>query len=621
MIIAKIRKPFNVPLSWQPVAGWVWRSNVSIPVEYEPPSEYETLGYPLEEYNTTRTEIGQVYVDNVPHTQTGSLASCLSIEGSFFYDVGDQVLYVHPRHSVRLDSSYFDSLETRGYSNDCVFTDSAGIQFKPYLVSNITIKDEVDRGVYQKMSFVNNRLEFMNQVNYDGVGEFDYTIKNPVPGADTDIFYISEDDLAKGNTTLTPVYSGYAEADRLTREGYSADITDKRQKLTGQFPEGVYNSADYPLIDDKTAGEIIYEGYGELLSVPASCINGTVASGNVLYKYATDGTALDTVYVYKKDDEIWEEVTPTASDAVNCTFTLSGTDGRDSRGNYLKAKVDCTLRNIKNPSLIIADMITRYLKFPFNSDYFDFSTWSDESALLADISILLDKKKAFFEHIEPMQTGSNLPFIFRVGASGRFMVKVDDITRAVYKRFKAVEIMADEGLIETDFTQYATSVKIKYAKNWDAGTYRSTTIDTYKIETLNTYRLEKEIEVNTLLSTESQAEAKAASLLKDYKKARQKYTISIRGIDPNIGLFSVIEFDSSERISGECERLYAGDVKIKISSYTYDFINDMTTLTGYNISDIVSKGTEIYVGGLVNGPLANGDFLNGSTIKYIPEAG
>ena len=588
MIIAKIVKPFPYDLYWAPYNDWLWKAIVSISSDYTPPAEYTTLGYVFEGYNTATTEIGQVFVDNIQYTQTSSIASCTAIIKSWFFDIPTQTFYVHPVHSVRMDSSDFDSLESNGYTSETVFTDSSGFVFKPYLTSDITIADSADRGVYQKMSFVSNTLQFQNQINYDHVGEFDYAFVSKVPGADVKIFYISPEDLASGKTTLTPLYTGFVESEKITRDTYTIKMADKREQLNGKYPNTYFNTDDYPDMDNKVAGKLISEGYGDLTGVTAYCTNGGLTSGDVTYKYASDGTVLTTVYVYDKDAETWEEVTPTSSSATDCTFTLATGDGRDTNGRYLKAKVDCTLREQKTPSQIIADMITRYLGYPFNSEYFDFGSWTDEGSLLGNIAVLFDKRDNFFKLIEPMQTGSTVPFIFRVNENGKFKIIVDDIAREISERYQAIENYNDDRTVSTDFTQYATDAVINYAKDWDSGDYQSTTYDTYKSETLDTYRYEQELEFDTYLTNPTEAAIRAEINLKDFKKARPKHTIIIRGVLDKIGLFSVVNYDS--RIG---DRGYAGNVKIKTNSYKYDLKNNLTILTGFDISDIISKDSTV----------------------------
>lgn len=624
MIIAKIVKPFLRNPAYQPYNDFLWVSTVTKPVGYTTPAEYITLGYTFDEYPSSNIGIGQVYIDNVEYTETISIASCTSIEKSWYFDSGAQKLYIHPNHLKRLTGVVFSNLETRGYSNGTsrfggVWYDDNDLSYKPLMKGTVSISDKVDRGIFGKMSFVSNNITFENR--YDkltGEGEFNYVFDTPVPGATVKILYISDSDIEEGKKTLTPIYEGFVESEEITASEYRINVADKREQLNGKIPNIYFDAVTYPLAKDKVIGSIIPEGYGDLLGCPATCINGTVTSGDVLYKYATDGTTVTTVYV--KIDGEWVEKTPTASSGTDCTFTLSSSDGRASSGAALEAKVDCRLRDIDNPAEIIADMVTRYLSIPFNSDYYDFGTWSQEAALLGDVGLYLGKRDEFFKWVELLQNGSTSPFIFRINPDGKYENKVDDITRAVKRNFSYIENISDERSVETDFTNYATDVLINYNYDQKDKTYQSETLDTFKQETLDTYRYPKELEFETLLTEEADAITRGTNNLKEFKLARPLHSVSFRGII-KCDLLDVITYESRIKF-GDINRVYAGTKKLKIASYKYDFDNDLTYFTGYDISDIISKGTSVYTQGYMYDDAGYGeDFYYSPTTIYEPEAG
>lgn len=616
MTLYKLRKPFLTPLYWRPYNEWLWVANVSITESYSAPSEYVTLGYPLDSYNTTTTEIGQAYVDNEPYTAVPSLASCYAIEKSWYYNIGAQELYVHIAHEKRADASEFDTLQVNGYNDgSAYFYDDNNIGYAPLGQVSFNLTDKLDRIKFSRMSFVPNTVVFDNTW-----GDFDYVFTSPVPGADVNVLFLSEKDRIAGKKGLTPIYTGYVKSQKVTSKIYTIKLGDKREQLNGKYPNTFFDATTYPNMEEKYIGDLIPEGYGELSGVPAFCTNGELASGDVTYKYATDGTVLTTVYV--KEDDVWTAVTPLTSSATNCTFTLASADGRASSGRYLPAKVDCTLREEKNPLDIISDIITRYLGFPFNTDYFNIAEWGEERALLYDIGYYISKRQEFFKHIEALQNASNLNFAFRIDANGKYSAKVDDITRTVCCDLDYIDNMNDSRNVSTDFEQYATSVNIGYNVDHESEDYSEVTIDTYKEETLDTYRFEQELDFETMLNSLAHATERGDNVLKDYKKARDKHTIIIDGIVPQ-PLLDVYTFDSSIYIRLEKIQEYAGNIKLKISEYSLDFKNEQTTLTGYDISDIISKGTEVYSQGDMYGDGMYGtyDDAYGPTIIYQPEAG
>ena len=578
MIIIKLRKPYPYHISWTPIDDWLWIASVSISATYVPPSEFSTLGYTFDGYNETSIEIGDVVVDDKMYVQTASKSSSALVEESWYFDITNHLLYVHVNHGKRMDSSDFDSLQVNGYSDGNVFYDENDILYTPHLSSSIQISDKVDRLRFQKMSMKSNSLTFDNSG-----GEFNYIFKSPVPGADVNILFISEEDRKAGKKILTPIYTGYVKGQTITSTKYTVKLADKREQMNGQFPNTVFDSTNYPDMESKYMDDLIPEGYGDLLGVPAFCTNGTITSGDVTYKYATDGTALTTVYV--KTDDVWTAVTPTANSPTACTFTLATGDGRDPSGRYRKAKVDCTLREQENPADILADMIYRYFSISFIGDNYNISEWENERALLSDISYYIDKKQEFYKLVEPLQNGSTLNFIFRIDASGKFTIKVDDITRSVSQIYEAMDNLSDTRQVTTDFIDYATSVDINYSKDQESGKTAIETVDTYKEDTIDIYRFDQELTFDSLLNTRAEAEEKGENILMDYKKARDKHTIIVSGIMPQ-ALLDVYVYNSSIYLGLELLQEYAGIVAFKVTEYSLDFIKERTTLTGYDITDI-----------------------------------
>ncbi len=220
----------------------------------KPQTAYQTLGYTFDSYNTTTIEMGQVYVDNDEYTAVTSIAECILTEESWYFDITAQKLYVHPSHDKRMDASESDSLQVRGYSNDHVFEDENGFIYLPYMTSTPSISDEVDRIEFEKLSLTTNDITFSN-----ASGEFDYAFTSPVPGADVNLFYISEEDYQAGKKTLTPLYTGYVSSETITTSEYSVEVEDKRGQLNGKIPNTYFSDDDYPDIEDDLIDELIPE--------------------------------------------------------------------------------------------------------------------------------------------------------------------------------------------------------------------------------------------------------------------------------------------------------------------------------------------------------------------------
>ena len=583
MIIVKIRKPFLTVLHFLPYGyPFVWRSQVSF-AGYTQPTRYDSsYDFTIPALNETALEIGNVFIDNVAYDEKASEALMVAEEKTFYFDLGNQFLYIHLDHEKLMTGSDFNSLKVQGYSSDRVFYDDNEIEFLPLLTSGYTITESADRLVYAKMAFVTNSAVFDNSDT--NRAEFDQFADNPTPGADINYLYLTDEELAAGVRTLHAIYTGFAASDELSLEKYRIKVQDKRAQLNKNIPLTTLNTTDFPNIESKLIGKIIPEGYGDILGAIATCTNGTIGSGNVEYKYATDGTSITTVYV--KTEDAWNSVTPVSTDAINCEYVLSSTDARDSSGNPKLSKVDCRLRDIDGPGEIMKDMIERYLGFRYLPEYYNQTQWVAETAYLADIYLYLGEQKPFFEYIEEVQNASDYGFRFRIDRDGKFTLKVDDINRAVSKAYLAIDNISDLTPSKRDFQEYASTVKITYSEDQENGDSSFVIVDDYETEALDVYRLPKQAEFKSNLKTLALAEDKGERLALDYSVARNQITFSLNQIEER-EIYDVITVDTAVYNGATKIREYLGVRKLKINELKWDLDREQTTITGYDITGVI----------------------------------
>lgn len=609
MLIAKYRRPYIETINFLPYSPFVFRSDVTF-VGYSQPSIYSAVDFDFTspDLPSEEIDISQVFIDSLAYTSVASIPACVALEQSFFFDFGAQQLYVHAKHDSWIVSSEFSLQQTIGYSTDGVFYDERDVEYLPLIVGGLTITEEADRLVYDKMAFNKNSIALDN-----GSAEFDQYIQNPVPGSDVNILYISTEDVLREKTALLPVYSGYIDSDEFSISEYVTSLSDKREQLDTSVPVGFFTAADFPLATDKTIGKPIPEGYGDIKGAPAFCTNGSVLTGNVTYKYASDGTSLSQAYV--KIDGEWTPVAVASSDPASGTFELSATNGRTSQGRPRAAKVDARLRDISAPGEIMKDMILRYLGRPFTSDFFDISQWNEEASGLADVYLHMGERKKLFEYLEELQNASNYGFRFFVKPSGVFSLKKDDITRPALETIFSFDNVSEERESSRDFTQYATTVRVNYNKDISDDNSEFTIDDTYKEETFDEYRVENDVVYDSNLTSLSDAEDKAGRIALDFSKARAVVSGEVDGIQV-FELFDVITLDT--RIIDEnnvVQREYFGIINIKVSAVVYDFALERTTIRGYDVTDVNPAVLSKYDQGFAAGEHAAGDYAAGpSTI-------
>lgn len=581
MLVNKIRKPYQNNTQWQPYGPFTWYNRLSF-LGYTQPTEYSSsdfdfeTGLPLEV-----VEVSNIYVNDVPYDEVATLALFESTEESWYFDFPNQLLYIHPNHKLRMDSSVFDTVKVIGYcTGEKVFVDENNNTYQPRVLSGITFKKSADRLVYKKLALQKNTLKLDNTDE-----EFDQYGDSPVPGSDINYLHISNADLKAGLNSLTPIYTGFSSGDRFTTNVYNISVQDKRSKLSMPVPSTIFNDTDYPNISNKVIGKTIPEGYGDLIGIPAFCTDGTITTGNVSYKYATDGTSITTVYVKVDDD--YNSVTPVSTDPTNGEIVLSSTDARDSSGNPRKVKVDARLRDYDSPGSIIKDMIYRYLNHEYILEYFNITQWEEEEAYLADIYFYMGKEKTFIDYIEKIQSASDYGFMFDYDENGKYIIKVDDLYRDVKATIPYICNIDDEKEAERDFEEYATSIRVNYAEDQESKDSLYVIADSLESAVEKEYRKYKQITYPSCLKNSTDAQNKADLIAIDYSKARLKFPITLDTI-AIYQIYDIIVIDTSVYKKGEKVREYLGPRKIKLSKVSYPSFNDeKTKLTGYDITDIV----------------------------------
>jgi len=197
----------------------------------------------------------------------------------------------------------------------------------------------------------------------------------------------------------------------------------------------------------------------------------------------------------------------------------------------------------------------------------------------------MGEQKPIFEQIERLQNASNYGFRFVVTADGKFDIKVDDINRSVSKTYQSICNISDSTPAERDFTEYATSIKVYYNIDLSSGNGPYVIVDTYETDTFNKYRVKKQLEYKSLLTSQSDAESKGDLIALDYSEARNKITFELETIE-RLEQYDIVQIDLSVYNGLTVKRDYFGTRKIKVSEVKWDFSQEKTIVTGYDITDI-----------------------------------
>lgn len=586
MIIGKIRKPYPYKLYSLPDGGFVWKAAVSIP-SYIQPTDYDADDFDFSDVNQTAVVIGNVYIDGIRYTSQITEAECRAIEKSWHFDDSAQELFIHIDHTKRLDGSDFDTAQIFGHSSETVFYDEDDNEYLPFIASNLKVVEEADRLVYNKITFPEQTLKLDNRN-----GDFDDFYDNPTPGSDVEYKYIPSEDVYNGKNSLIDIYVGYVNDDELSRDDYSLTVKDKRAQLSDTWPQATFTIDDYPNIENDIAGDIIPDGYGvvEDFYIPAICVNGTLTTGDVEYRYAIESFKLYTTYeagkLYVDIDDVWTEVTATF-DHITGSVSTSDTNARDSSGKVRDAKVINV--GLHGDGTVFASLkyILDLAGFPYNSEKWDTAKAEEEAAeyLTASTFFYMGEEKELYEYIEELQGGGEYGVRLNYGADRRWSIQCDDIHRAVVAEYKAIDNVSDVVTVPRDLTEYATSVEVEYAYNVYDDSYSSVIDDSRKVDIFNIYRVYQAKTFTSMLIGETAATERADIIAEDYAVARGQISFTLNWIQPHL-IYDVVTIDTSVYNKGVKIREYLGVRKIKISRIEYDFNNETTTLTGYDISEV-----------------------------------
>jgi hypothetical protein len=488
-----------------------WLSDESVPNGYvisltrlEPIATYWS-DWAVDASDTTlRKIIGAVQVDEpsgrVTYDKKASYADYTTDPGSFFWDNETQELYVNFNVSFPTVLSVLAGVTANYTTLDVQYI--GGIEYLPLALPGFILQKEVDPLTVGKMSFISQDIEFINTG-----GEQDAFIGQPVPGNVGTITY-RNDDTGKEKD----IYSGFVRSDSVTLDGYTQSLQDIREKESVKAPSTFFNTTDYPDLDDSLDGTLIPEGYGTPREIPAYPLN-TNGSGDVVYKYATDGTSLFVTWV-KDANDAWQIVTPASSDPANGEVTVSSGTARNGDSVY-ECKVQALLRNIFNPGDIIKDLNYRYNNVTYDGTNYNQTEFTTESAKLEDIVLYMGEQKNLFEWTELLQTGSDKNFLYDIDGSGKRTLRIDDKDRELRFRIKETDILNDVRPVARDFTEYASKVTALYNKSYVTDNYQRSENTDFEGEALALYGLKKEIEQETLLTSPTIAADRAALIAED----------------------------------------------------------------------------------------------------------
>lgn len=577
-----------------PVSGTTWKTTLRIQ-DYLQPSEYTSdfEFFPTDEYiQISSVSIGSIILQRVADLPT--------VESTFlsFSQIGND-LYINSGSEISLqdfkNSQILGIGEVLYFSNGEFFTGidpELGIEFQtiPRVRSFPSVRKSVDRVDAGKISIQRNRVSFFNE---DGF--FNNFFAETLIGASATFF-------SKAGEDIISVSNGNIGNFSISKTNFEILVDDSRAFLDVQI--GTKTFDELGATRDETNGEIVPFGYGRFKNVPIFRSDEPVGfdqynpSDFEDFIYSDKGISEITTLaqinngVVDKDVDGLNSVVNTTNGTLEIRqlknyekiYSSSGSLSRIiSRDLILQSANmgELTLQSgdFLNPIGVFEDIIkNRTNILPELIDFDD--DILQKSGEIAPIRFYANKEIGLLEFLGDLQVSSK-PHFFMDYEAGKFKLYLDDLNKPITKDFRYFEIVS-VGNANVSFGDFVTDIEVF-------------TKDQIKPEKINTQKIVPKADIpqnsnkrNTIrklnwsnLSPEDVSE----NLISQFSKARLTINFRVEGIQ-KLNPYDIVRADFADYIYDEVVREFAGVRILKILEIEYDFDNNFTNLTGYDVGDI-----------------------------------
>ena len=458
-----------------------------------------------------------------------SLTECKNTPESWIFDWDAQKLYInfgldfHPLYTPVEYLLAFGFCDT-----SVVYVDD--VAFLPVVSSAPSVKQKQDLIGYDKLAFNTGSLSLSNES-----GALDFMRTMSLFNNDIALYYLKYDGRSEySRDELVPLAWFLLEDVDIGKKSGKIALMDVRKSWSRKIPTNLFNATDYPDIDDDLIDKPVPLLFGAK-TVPAFCTNGDTTTGSVEYRVAEELSSITRVYKIVDDAEV--DVTPTATSLSTGSFTISGTDGRDTGGNVLDMFCECvgTLdsgETFASPLGILKWIEEEYNNAAFTESFFDTTEICAEIGSLEPVSVYTaDEQIEISELVRQMQEGSSNRFRYELNAEGKRTARLDNPDRESSAFVAKEEILEnDDMVIYTDKATIAATIKINYDEDGITGKYK-TVVDTSQESTVAQNARERpELEFNTFLTERTVAVTRAALEASRLGQIRRFTDCTLRGV-------------------------------------------------------------------------------------------
>lgn len=519
-----------------------------------------------------------------------SLAECKNTPESWIFNWDEQKLYINFGLDYNPLYTPVEYLRAIGFCDtSVVYIDDTA--FLPVVSSAPSIKQKQDLIGYDKMAFNSGSLSLSNES-----GALNFMRTMALFNNDVAIYYLEYDGRSEyTREELVPLAWFLLEDVEISKKSGKIKLMDLRKSWSRKIPTHLFNATEYPAIDDKLIDKPIPLLFGAK-TVPAYCTNGDTTTGNVEYRVCEELTSITRVYKIVEDAEV--EVTPSATDLVNGSFTVSGTDGRDERGNVLEMFVECvgTIddgESVATPLGVLKWIEAKYNNAAFTDSFFDTTEIAAEIGALEPIALYTEGTQIeISELVRQMQEGSSNRFRYELNPAGKRTARLDNLDRESIMFVAKEEILEnDEMVLYTDKATIAATIKINWGKDGISGEYKQVVDTSQESAVAQSARERPELEFNTFLTSRTHAVARAALEASRLGQIRRFTDCTLRGVRfLTLRIYDIITVELIDEA-----REWAGTWTCQVLSIAPDTDNEQNKVTLL----LVEKQTDEFDGRII----------------------
>ena len=475
----------------------IWRYNLT-PGVVEVEGSDDLTGY-YENQNIVVYRVASVLVDVNTYIEVDSLADLRLQQQAFYFDMANNKVYIHFVESdwqldrvVRISAieGYSDQVDS---VNGAYYSD---IYYEPRIMGLPALTKKKDPLFFGLLKFQSMTIGFNN-----ADGHFDGFKDRDIWGQPVRVKYGFEGFAFDDFETL---FSGFIDDFGYDWENFSLVLQDKRKNFTKKIPIRFYSRDDNPDLNDENVGKPIALAYGVIKKAPAICTDQeNVAPADYSFKFmdTTDHAAQAITQVYV--DNV--KVSTVSTDLNNGEFVLALVDYEPGQ----EVLVDFTGASA-NALDVIVDILDIYGGFEFLSANYNINEWNQEQAIAPDVGLYIGKLTMIKKLIEECCVGAD--GVFNVTDDGHFSFRSYNEEREISK------VISDDEWLDMPKTklkgdEFLSSVDIGYARNEKTNVYRSARNTDFEDEVVDIYRTEREKEIKTILTNETDAQAKGDKVM------------------------------------------------------------------------------------------------------------